>query len=136
MTIPANDLSTAIVAISSGIALSLGTNLFPGPIQPVSTFIPVNCLFVNELSGSNPQRVMTQTSEFRGAMVMLTLRWSQYTAGKAKMKEIMDGLLGTTPAGYLDMFTVQSEPNHSGPTEEGHHIFSTIYSMRYKQDAA
>lgn len=135
MTIPANDLRAAIVAIP-GLGFTIGTNIFPGSVQPVSDHIPVECLFLRGVAGSEPMRVMTEAFEHRNAVVQLTLRWSRYTTGRNKMLAIMDGLIGVTPNGYLDTYVMQSEPTHSGPTEEGHHIFNCMYMMRYAQSAA
>jgi len=134
MPIPPRDLRDLIVADSS-LGFTTGVNLFVGPVRPVGGVIPVRSMFINGRSQNLPIRAMGQEDEIRGVLTEVILRWDKYFNGRLKIVAVMDFLLGQTPTGYLDTYTISSEPIQSN-TEEGNHLFQANYVMRYIQAAA
>jgi hypothetical protein len=136
MVDPAGALGT-LIAGDSTLGFTTGTNLFLGPLRPVSTAgMPRQALFVLTRPSMPPTRVMSEATEIRGTAVELILRWSNYSGGRAKALAIMDFLLGQTPSGFLDTYTIQSEPLPQGPDNDNNHQFHIVYIMKYEQAAA
>ncbi len=136
MVNPVNALRDLIDGDSS-LAFTKGTDLFTGPLRPIAdSKLPVNALFVLGRPSVIPLRVMGEVNEIRTLGVELILRYNEYNPGRLKAIDIMNCLLGQTPTGFLDTYTIQSEPLHSGPDNANYHKFNIVYMMVYEQAAA
>jgi len=129
VTVPANDIATELDG--AGISLTLGTNLFTGPFREVSASIPKDCVFVKGLPGGLPERTMGQVDEIRSPLVSVQVRNTSFNGGDTKVRDIQETLTGVVIAGYLDIATQQSEPLYIGQDNEGLHMWSMIYSLKY-----
>jgi len=129
MTVPANDVATELNG--AGISLTLGTNLFTGPLREVSSFTPKNSVFVKGLPGGIPERTMGQSDEIRSPLVSVQVRNTSFNGGDTKVRDIQETLAGVTISGYLDVEAQQSEPLYIGQDNEGLHMWSMIYSLKY-----
>ncbi len=129
MTIPANDVATELDG--AGISLTLGTNLFTGPLREVSASVPRDAIFIKGLPGGLPERTMGQVDEIRSPLVSVQVRNTSFNGGDTKVRDIQETLTGVVIAGYLDIATQQSEPLYIGQDNEGLHLWSMIYSLKY-----
>ncbi len=129
MTIPANDVATELDG--AGISLTLGTNLFTGPFREVSPRVPKDSVFIKGLPGGLPERTMGQVDEIRSPLVSVQVRNTSFNGGDTKVRAIQETLTGVVIAGYLDIATQQSEPLYIGQDNEGLHLWSMIYSLKY-----
>ncbi len=63
-----------ILTADGGLAFTKGTNLFNGPLRPVSNNIPAQSLFLDTFDGPEPVRVMGQATEIRMGIVEIRYR--------------------------------------------------------------
>jgi len=129
MTVPATDV--AVELAGAGISLTLGTNLFTGPVRDVSASVPKNAIFVKGLPGGLPQRTMGEVNEIRSPLVSVQVRWTTFGDGDTKVREIQEALQAVSISGYLDVVAQQSEPLALPPDNEGLHQWSMIFSLKY-----
>ncbi len=133
MTVPANDIATELDG--AGISLTLGTNLFTGPIRDVSASVPKNSVFVKGLPGGLPERTMGESDELRSPLVSVQVRWTTFGDGDTKVRQIQEALQAVALSGYLDVAAQQSEPLVLPPDNEGLHQWSMIFLLKYLDDA-
>jgi len=135
MTVPATDI--AVELAGAGISLTLGTNLFTGPIRDVSatTGVPKNAVFVKGLPGGLPERTMGEGDELRSPLVSIQVRWTTFNDGDTKVRQIQEALQAASISGYLDVLAQQSEPLVLPPDNEGLHQWSMIFLLKYLDDA-
>lgn len=119
----------------SVVGLTLGTNLFSGPVKPDSSLIPKNACFIGTQPGPEPIRVMGLQKEIRSPIIEVRLRWAPFQDGRTKILAIQSLLFGVTVSGYLDLRPINSEPIHEGPNAEGLDIWTLVYAMAYEATA-
>ncbi len=129
MTVPATDVATELAG--AGIGLTLGTNLFMGPMRDASASVPKNVVFVKGLPGGLPQRTMGESDEIRSPLVSVNVRWTTFDAGDTKIRQVQEALQAATISGYIDVVAQQSEPLVLGQDNEGLHLFMMIFSLKY-----
>ena len=129
MTVPATDVATELAG--AGIGLTLGTNLFMGPMRDASASVPKNAVFVKGLPGGLPQRTMGESDEIRSPLVSVNVRWTTFDAGDTKIRQVQEALQAATISGYIDVVAQQSEPLVLGQDNEGLHLFMMIFSLKY-----
>lgn len=129
MTVPATDVATFLAA--AGLSLTLGTNIFTGPIRGASTSVPKNAVFIKGLPGGLPQRTMGQVDEIRSPIVSIQTRWDNFGDGDTKVRAIQEALQSPSISGYIDVVAQQSEPFVLPQDNEGLHQWSMIYTLKY-----
>ncbi len=129
MTVPATDVATELAG--AGIGLTLGTNLFMGPMRDASASVPKNAVFVKGLPGGLPQRTMGESDEIRSPLVSVNVRWTTFNAGDTKIRQVQEALQAATISGYIDVVAQQSEPLVLPPDNEGLHMFMMVFSLKY-----
>lgn len=128
MTVPPTDVAVELAAASIG--LTLGTNLFTGPLRDVSAGVPKNAVFIKGLSGGLPQRTMGEVNEIREPLVSVTVRNSSFNDGDTKVRQIQEALQAVTISGYLDVEARQSEPLYLEPDDQNLHRWIVIFSLK------
>ena len=128
MTVPPTDVAVELAA--AGIGLTLGTNLFTGPLRDVSAGVPKNAVFIKGLSGGLPQRTMGEVNEIREPLVSVTVRNSSFNNGDTKVRQIQEALQAVTISGYLDVAARQSEPLYLEPDDQNLHRWIVIFSLK------
>lgn len=128
MTVPPTDVAVELAAASIG--LTLGTNLFTGPLRDVSAGVPKNAVFIKGLSGGLPQRTMGEVNEIREPLVSVTVRNSSFNDGDTKVRQIQEALQAVTISGYLDVAARQSEPLYLEPDDQNLHRWIVIFSLK------
>ncbi len=128
MTVPPTDVAVKLAAASIG--LTLGTNLFTGPLRDVSAGVPKNAVFVKGMPGGLPERTMGEANEIRGPLVSVTVRNSSFNDGDTKVRQIQEALQAVTISGYLDVAARQSEPLYLEPDDQNLHRWIVIFSLK------
>ncbi len=129
------DVPTAVATkiAAGGLSLTLGTNLFVGPVREPSAQIPKNCVFVSATpGGAPPNRTMGQSFEIRAVNIHTRVRWSSYSAGATKARDITDLLQGATISGYLDVSASLPEPAPEARDPEGLYYWGLFHTLTYQ----
>ena len=111
------------VATSPLSAYTLGTNLFAGPVRPVSTVIPHRAIFVLTYGGPAPLDKFSGVSIQRHSVqVMLRGNADAFSVAQADAKACRDALHLATIAGYMRCAAIQ--PAYLGLDDTEHPLFS------------
>ena len=122
----------------AGLGLTVGTDLFVGNMRGPNSKIPVNAVFVAPGSADVPTRVMGEVNEIRQVLALIRIRWKTFGAGDAKARAIQNALQAASlpgPSVYLDFFSTESLPTSLGQDGEGHHLWTTIFTVVYEEIA-
>ncbi len=126
------DVATHIAA--GGLSLTLGTNLFAGPVREPGDQIPRDCVFVIPTpGGAPPSRVMGQSYEIRSVILHTRVRWSRFEEGATKARGITDLLQGASISGYLDVSASIPEPAPEPRDTEGLYYWGLFHTLTYQQ---
>lgn len=126
------DVATHLAGASLG--LTLGTNIFAGPVREPSSQIPKDCVFVTSVpGGAPPSRVMGQSYEIRFATLHIRVRWTRYEEGDTKARDIADKLQGASITGYLDVEPAASEPAPEARDPVGLYYWGLFFVFKYQQ---
>jgi len=130
MTNPADDVKNQLN--TKNVATS-GTNLFVGPVRPVSQYVPANCLFVLAYGGAPGERFLSggAKTENRYPAVQVTVRWNDFPTGYAKARAVYDALDAETISGYWNVKGLQSEPLYIGQDENGNYRWTVNFELSY-----
>lgn len=111
------------VATSPLSAYTLGTNLFAGPMRPVSSVIPHRAIFVLTYGGASPLDKFSGVSIQRHSVqVMIRGNVDAFSTAQADAKACRDALHLATIAGYLRCAALQ--PAYIGLDDTEHPLFS------------
>ena len=111
------------VATSPLSAYTLGTNLFAGPVRPVSTVIPHRAIFVLTYGGPAPLDKFSGVSIQRHSVqVMLRGNADAFSVAQADAKACRDALHLGTVTGYMRCAALQ--PVYLGLDDNEHPLFS------------
>ena len=87
----------------------VGTDIFIGPVRPVSTVIPQNAVFV--LGTGGPAGARTHgNGETRYPTIQVRIRDTDLIAGGVKAENVYTALEGAKVPGYSDCVGLQSAP--------------------------
>ena len=124
---PALDVATFLSG--AGIGLTLGANLFVGSLRAESALVTREAVFVSGGSSTAPSRVMGQGSETRFVLVSVRIRWSRFQEGDALSRSILNAMRAASLPGYLDTFSVQSEPLLLSVSSEGRYFWFMSFTL-------
>lgn len=111
------------VATSPLSAYTLGTNLFAGPVRPVSTVIPHRAIFVLTYGGPAPLDKFSGVSIQRHSVqVMIRSNADAFSVAQADAKACRDALHLGTVTGYMRCAALQ--PVYLGLDDNEHPLFS------------
>jgi len=123
--------SAVAATLNTGIgALTLGTNLFTGPLRPAGNKIPGKAVFVMASGGPQPRSYSDGGSghTLREPSVQILCRGEAGVGALSDAQTLADLVFNAVekfkPAGAIGAFTVESSPNYVGTDEQGRHIFS------------
>jgi len=104
-------------------AYTIGTNLFAGPVRPVSAVIPHRAIFVLAYGGPSPLDKFSGVSIQRHSVqVMVRGNPDAFSVAQADAKACRDALHLATIAGYLRCAAIQ--PVYLGLDDTEHPLFS------------
>lgn len=134
---PCLDIATAIAARVG--TLTLGTNVFAGPVRPS----PDEAVFVLASGGgqSVPYRGTDTGSgpdQLRNPSVQVFVRSANedYASGAALSRTVRNALDCREPTGYVDVRAQQSAPIYLEKDDEGRHRWSLNFSVTVEETAA
>jgi hypothetical protein len=111
------------VATSPLSAYTIGTNLFAGPVRPVSTVIPHRAIFVLTYGGPAPLDKFSGVSIQRHSVqVMIRGNADAFNVAQADAKACRDALHLGTVTGYMRCAALQ--PVYLGLDDNEHPLFS------------
>lgn len=111
------------VATSPLSAYTLGTNLFAGPVRPVSGVIPHRAIFVLTYGGPAPLDKFSGVSIQRHSVqVMIRSNADAFSVAQADAKACRDALHLGTVTGYMRCAALQ--PVYLGLDDNEHPLFS------------
>lgn len=127
---PGVDIANYLDANST--AVTLGTNLWYGPVRANSTngAVPVEAVFVMGVGGREPDRVLGTATEIRFPTVQVRVRSSGFAAGAALAQTVNSVLQSASPStgnAYLDVMALQSEPVFVEQDKNMHYHWSLNY---------
>ncbi len=128
---PGVDIATYLDTNST--ALTLGTNLFVGPVRPYSTGMPVKAVFVLANGGREADRTLgsTTTIEVRHPAIQIRTRSTSFASGESLAQTIHSTLQSAQPSSYMDVYSRQSAPAFIEQDERGHYHFSDNFVATY-----
>ena len=117
-------------------SLTIGTNLFTGPMRPTSSMVPQRCVFMYCLPGGNIMNYCNggaRTPQLYLSTVRVVARSnaSGYDDGRDLARSIRDAIHDNPPSGYIMTRIRNSEPDYHGVDDTGSHIFSYDIDVMY-----
>ncbi len=130
---PALDVATLLDG-DSGLALTLGTDLFCSTQRAISAQVPTNAVFVFGNSGITPLKSMGEVAEIRRPLINIRVRWASFGGGDTKVRAIMNLLQAGVIATYLSkVWLTESEPLPLGEDDLGNHLWSLGCMIVYRE---
>jgi hypothetical protein len=132
--------SAVATALNTAVgALTLGTNLFRGPIRPDEVnSIPTLSAFCLADSGPEPLDYLqggAHTPQLKTFWVNVYIRSNahEYEAGQTLARACRDALHDSPPSGYFASRVTSSEPFYLGMDEHGSHLFSITVRLMIQE---
>ena len=133
MADPTDALATHLAAQIG--TLTRGTNLFRGPASPVrgAPARPSTCVFLVETGGPAPlsRAGGVETEEFY-AQIQILVRSESYSTGRALARSVLQNSTYEDLTDYIEVTTLESEPNYLGQDDERHHRWTINVEMWYE----
>jgi len=104
-------------------ALTLGTNLFHGPIMPADSYVPVKAVFVLSDGGVMIGN-LGQTDVNKDQVVGIWIRSDKddFASGRDLGRAIISAVHYAALSGYLDCLVKTTDPEYMRADPEGRHI--------------
>lgn len=112
-------------------ALTVGTNLFAGPMRD-NAVIPNDAVFVLESGGPAAEKLLDDSG---GSNKRITLRvfirttGDSYAAGKTLADSVFDAGHNASLSGYAYCLAESSSPYYFGQDDKGRHQWSVIFNV-------
>ena len=122
-------------------ALTAGTNLFRGKMQPAERSAsdpgtPAEAVFVLA-SGGPPQEAYfaptTLERRFSGVQCRIRSDERDFGGGQTLARSVRDALHHKTLAGYIDVRVLETEPLYIAEDNEGHHEWSVNVELWHEE---
>lgn len=127
------DMATAISAAVG--TLTLGTNLFAGPVRAQVGGVPYDStVFVLATGGSSPQPYLDGSgTDYNISSVQVTVRSATdtFAAGQALARTVRAALHQQAVAGYIDVTAVSTEPSYLGQDKDGQHRWTSNFDLQH-----
>lgn len=143
MPTPDADLAALLVAspqpISGSTTLVLGTNLFLGPVRPLTTDgIPALAVFVLGEGGPAPMPYLNNAGDYREDRVTITVRGEpdDLAGPQALARAIRRRLHRARPSGYIVILVQEGEPLYQGQDEQALHHWEHSFIAAWKDTGA
>jgi len=135
-TTPDVDVATRLGA--AGIGLTLGTNLFAGPVRAyVDGTVPHQSVFCLATGGPPPEPFCGDPTnkDFRRSKVQVRTRSNleDFDGGQTLTRNTRNAIHKASVVGYVDVEVLESEPNYLGKDEDGHHEWSINVELMHRE---
>lgn len=123
----ASDVATVLGA--AGIGLTLGTNLYTGPMRAhEAEGVPNEAVFVITVGGRSPidycDHSHTPQLHFPRVQIMVRSDPHDWDGGLALANDIYEAIHSKEPSGYVSARSAESAPIHVGETDNGEFLWS------------
>lgn len=118
---------TLLDAVASPVALTVGVNLFRGPMQVPDATRPGLVVCVTSTGGGINSRMVGSTKDLRQTFVQVMVRAdrSDYARGIQLARACRDALhCPTIPDGYCDVQVREPDPYYVSRQAEGRHVWA------------
>jgi hypothetical protein len=127
MALPPDEAVASVIDTALA-SLTLGTNLFQGPVRPPSSSVPHKAVFCLATGGPAPL-MHTQGNngpDVKRASVQVRIRGdvNSFAAGQTLARSVWTALQRATFAGYMSIACRESEPVYLGVDNTEHHEWS------------
>jgi len=123
-------------------SLTLGTNLFTGPVRMVGDYIPTNCVFAYLSSGFLPRPYMGQNEQFRQAFIEVRVRYERdnFASGADFAHEIYDTmdlsefLITDSGSRFVWCKPLTAAPTYISTSKDDFHMWSFTFEVGYEKE--
>lgn len=128
---PDVDLATQI---ATALSLTLGKDVFHGPIKDPGTYVSHKAVFVIPTGGSL-REIKGVATKFHRSTLQILVRSDEEDpgGGLSFARTVRDAVHYTPPTGYLDVRVQQSEPIQLPADDEKHHLWSINVEVWYTE---
>jgi hypothetical protein len=122
------DAAVATHLAASGLLLVVGTNLFRGPVRPVSTGVPAKAAFVLATGGPGPvpfiDAAVNGDTYYFDVQVRIRGEREAFATTRTLARGVRNALHRASISGYLSALVTESEPAYLGPDDSERPEFS------------
>lgn len=125
---------------SAGLGLEMGSSLFVSTIRDLGKpeLIDGTVVFVYGRAGRIPTRTMGEVYEIRYPIINLSVISPRYADGRSLAIKILNKLRlsrqsGYQPLPFLDLESLQSEPDAGGQDPNGKFIWNMSFVAKYEE---
>jgi len=112
------DAAVATHLAAAGLSLTVGTNLFRGPVRPVSAGVPAKAVFCLATGGGAPQPYLDAATYgdtwFFDVQVRIRGERQAFATTRTLARAIRNALHRADISGYLSALSIESEPTFLG----------------------
>jgi len=134
------DIESVVISVLETLPdLAEGTNLFEGPVRPISEqgVVPATAVFVIASGGPDPihyQDGSDATASYREARVQVFVRSKPkaYGTGKSLSRRAYKQLEKAQPTGVIGIRAAQAAPIYVGQEEDGSDIWSLNFVVHQR----
>lgn len=123
-------------AIDTGTSLTLGTDLFTGPVRASDSYIPKRAVFVMIMPGGEIMNYCNggaASPELYSPSCRVVVRSDvgNYNDGRDLARTIRGVIHDVPPTGYISCRVRSAEPEYYGRDDDGAHLFGIDVDMLY-----
>lgn len=128
---PEEDVATFLAA--AGLGLTLGANLFTGPVLAVGTGVPASAVFCINAPAERPEPFAGSGTSTYAADVEVTIRGAPDARGPARAlaASIIEALQMATLSGYHLVLVVDSVPEYVKKDQQGCHEYAVAVTVEW-----
>lgn len=130
-----DDIAAALQTAALG---TVGTDIYRGPTRVPDGGVPVNCIFVLQSGGFQPEPYINSTRKSwqeKFLEVRIRRKQSEYGAGRDLAQQVWNALhLATPPSGATWLKCRRAAPMYIGRDKAGHHEWLVELNVGIKED--
>lgn len=128
---PTVDVAAHLAA--AGLDLTLGTNLFMGPVRAQSADVPAAAVFVHAQGGEGPEPYLGAGASTWEVEVEVTVRAEaqDFNGGRTRARAIIQAVHLATVAGYYSVRSEDAEPDYLEADDAGCHEWAVAFTVAW-----
>lgn len=135
--VPETSIAATLETNSSAV-LTVGTNLFEGPLRPADDAIPTRCVFVLGNGGIDPMNYLNggaYSPELYTVSLRIVVRGNagDYSDARSLALSVRGWIHDRPPSGYIASRVRQSWPMYFGQDDAGSHLFGFDIDVIYSE---
>lgn len=128
---PTQDVATHLA--SAGLSLTVGTNLFMGPVRAAGDGIPQAAVFVHGQGGDAPEPYQGASGSTWEVEVEVTIRSEpkDFTGGRTRARAILQAIHLASLSGYYSVRSEDAEPDYLEQDDAGCHEWAVAFTLAW-----